>query len=128
MSGLRGVPTRLLVTAGLLVALLLAGVASYYAASSPDGLNRVAQDQGFASAAEQRNDVAPFAGYETAGVDHGRVSGGLAGVAGCLVVLVLVGGTTRALRTRRRAADHSTADNSTADPVAARSADPVPHP
>ena len=115
MSGLRGVPTRVVVVTGLLLALLLAGVASYYAASSPDGLNRVAQDQGFA--ATERQHDAPLAGYETAGVDHGRLSGGLAGVAGCVAVLALAGGLTRVLRTRARDA---------AGPAAAT--DPVPHP
>lgn len=103
MSGLRGVPTRVVVVTGLVLALLLAGVASYYAASSPDGLNRVAQDQGFAATAEQRNDATPLAGYQTEGVGHDRLSGGIAGVGGCLVVLALAGGLTRVLRQRREA-------------------------
>ena len=102
MSGLRGLPTRLVVVTGLLLALLLAGVASYYAASAPDGLNRVAQDSGFASTEEQRNDVTPLAGYETAGVENDRLSGGLAGVVGCVVVLALAGGLTWVLRARAR--------------------------
>ena len=38
--------TRTVVVVGALVALLLAGVVSYYASSSPDGLNKVATDQG----------------------------------------------------------------------------------
>ena len=101
MTGLRGVPTRVLVVTGLLVALLLAGVASYYAASAPDGLERVAQDQGFSSTGEQRNEVAPFADYQTGGVEDERLSGGLAGIAGCLVVLVLAGGTAWVLLARR---------------------------
>ena len=105
MSRLRGVPTRVLVVTGLLVALLLAGVVSFYAASAPDGLNRVAQDEGFASTEEQHNDLAPFDGYQTSGVGNERLSGGLAGVAGCLVVLALAGGVTHVLRTRRRPAD-----------------------
>jgi cobalt/nickel transport protein len=101
VTGVRGVPTRVVVLVGLLLALLLGGVASHYAASAPDGLNRVAQDQGFAATEEQRNDAAPFADYETAGVDHDRLSGGLAGVAGCVVVLVVAGAVTRLVRTRR---------------------------
>ena len=105
MSTLRGVPTRVLVVSGLLLALLLAGVASYYAASAPDGLNWVAADQRFASAEEQDNDATPLAGYETAGVEDDRLSGGLAGVLGCVVVLVLAGGLTQELRVRRRDAD-----------------------
>ena len=101
MSGLRGVPTRVVVVTGLLVTLLLAAVLSYYAASAPDGLERVAIDQGFSSTEEQRNEVAPFADYQASGVEDARLSGGLAGIAGCVVVLLLVGGTTWVLRTRR---------------------------
>jgi cobalt/nickel transport protein len=100
VSRLRELPTRVVVVTGLLLALLLAGVASYYAASAPDGLDRVAQDQGFSATEQRGNDVAPLAGYETAGVDHDRLSGGLAGVAGCVVVLLLAGGLTRLLRSR----------------------------
>ncbi len=122
----RGIPTRVLVVTGLLLALLLAGVASYYAASAPDGLNRVAQDQGFASTEETYNDVTPFAGYETEGVGHDRLSGGLAGVAGCLVVLLVAGGLTRALRTRARDdADLARTADPTTDPALDPTLDPV---
>ena len=96
------VPTRVVVVTGLLLALLLAGVVSYYAASTPDGLQRVAQDQGFAATEDTVNGVAPFAGYETEGVGRGRLSGGIAGVVGCLVVLVVAGGLTRVLMVRAR--------------------------
>ena len=104
-------PTRVVVVTGLLLALLLAGVASYYAATAPDGLNRVAEDQGFAATEEQRNTVTPLADYETEGVADDRLSGGLAGVAGCVVVLLLAGGLTRVLRTRGAAEPHAGADS-----------------
>jgi len=95
----KGVSTKAVVMVGLLVALLLAGVVSYYASNSPDGLNRVAQDKGFSSAAKHHGAKhGPFAGYETKGVDNGRLSGGLAGVVGSLVVLVAAGGITYAVR------------------------------
>ena len=42
----------------------------------------------------------PFAGYATKGVDNGRLSGGLAGVVGVLVVLGLAGGVAFAVRRR----------------------------
>jgi cobalt/nickel transport protein len=97
--------TRTLVLAGVLVALLLAGVVSYYASNRPDGLNRVAQDHGFAHAEKQhRSQDSPLAGYRTKGVDDGRLSGGLAGVVGSLVVLTLAGGLALAMR-RRDAGD-----------------------
>ena len=84
------ISTRRLRLAGLVVALVIAGVLSHYASASPDGLNRVASDLGFSSA-ERASDVehGPLAGYEVAGIGEARVSGGLAGVLGCLVVLAL---------------------------------------
>lgn len=81
------VSTRTVLVVGLLAALVVAGILSAYASGSPDGLNRVALDLGFADAerASATGD-GPLAGYEVAGVDP-RWSGGLAGVLGCLVVL-----------------------------------------
>ena len=121
----KGVPTRVLVVTGLLLALLLAGVASYYAASAPDGLNRVAQDQGFAATEETHNDVTPFAGYETEGIGNDRLSGGLAGVAGCLVVLLVAGGLTTVLRARSRGEADSEAGSDRTAGSAGRTADPA---
>jgi hypothetical protein len=94
-------PTRALVVTGVLVALLLAGVVSFYASTSPDGLNRVAEDNGF-SRTETRHhgDGSPFAGYGIKGVDDARVSKGVAGVVGSLVVLALAGGVTLLVRRR----------------------------
>jgi cobalt/nickel transport protein len=85
---MRGVSTRAVLLTGLVVALVLAGVLSYYASASPDGLNRVAADLGFASA-ERASGGGPLAGYEVGGISDSRLSGGLAGVLGCLVVLGL---------------------------------------
>jgi cobalt/nickel transport system permease protein/cobalt/nickel transport protein len=95
------VSTRVLVVTGLLVALLLAGVVSYYASTSPDGLNRVAEDKGFSGTAKKHvSDDSPLAGYGTRGVSDERLSGGVAGVVGCLVVLVLAGGLALVVRRR----------------------------
>jgi cobalt/nickel transport protein len=100
------ISTRALVLAGLLVALLLAGVVSYYASSSPDGLEHVAREKGFAhTAAPHRADDGPLAGYSVKGVDNARLSGGLAGVAGAVVVLVLAGGLTLVVRRRGGSSD-----------------------
>jgi hypothetical protein len=99
------VSTRALVVTGLLVALLLAGVASFYASRSPDGLNRVAEDQGFSDTrTEHASDGGPLAGYGTQGVADQRLSRGVAGVVGCVVVLGLAGGLTYVVR-RRGAGD-----------------------
>jgi cobalt/nickel transport protein len=107
---MRVVRTRTLVLTGLILALLLAGVASSYASGSPDGLERVATDLGFAGAArDSAVSDGPLADYAVAGVDVAGVSGGVAGVIGCLVVL----GCTMLLMLGRR-------DR----PAPARSADP----
>jgi hypothetical protein len=99
------VSTKALVVAGLLVALLLAGVLSFYASSRPDGLNRVAEDKGFSDTRQEHaTDGSPFAGYDAAGVSGGRLSKGVAGVVGCVVVLALAGGLTFVVR-RRAARD-----------------------
>ena len=99
---------RALVLAGLLVALVLAGGASYWASSAPDGLNKVASDEGFDKGAkDHRLDDSPFAGYETTGVGDGRLSGGLAGVVGVAVTFLLVGGLVWGVR-RRNASTHAT--------------------
>ena len=75
---------------GLLVALLLAGVVSGFASSSPDGLEKVAQDQGFADTAEDSAlSDSPVADYAVEGVEDERLSTGLAGVLGVTVTFVL---------------------------------------
>ena len=102
---MRPVSTRALVVTGLLVALFLAGVASFYASSHPDGLTYVAQKVGFSHAeGPHASDGSPFAGYATRGVGNERLSGGVAGVVGVVVVAVLFGGLTWVLG-RRRAGD-----------------------
>jgi len=100
------VSTRLLVVAGVLVALLLAGVASFYASGDPDGLTKVSEDQGFAQTEkEHQAGDGPLAGYETKGIADGRLSGGLAGVLGSLVVLTIAGGGALVVRRRRTSAE-----------------------
>lgn len=91
MSSRRG--AWIVVGIGLAVSLLLAGVVSYYASSSPDGLEKVAEDKGFLDTA-QDSAVAgsPLADYGVAGVADERLSVGLAGVVGVLVTLVVAFG------------------------------------
>jgi cobalt/nickel transport protein len=90
--------------AGLLVVtLLVAGFGSYYASSHPDGLEYVAEQTGFLDTADEPKTAdSPFADYGTAGVDDARLGGGLAGVAGVLVVLVLMTGVAYSVRRRGR--------------------------
>jgi cobalt/nickel transport protein len=93
--------TRTFVLIGLAVALLIAGVGSYYASSSPDGLESTAAQQGFGDTARDSATAgSPLAGYTVSGVDDGRLSGGLAGVIGVVLVLALAGGVTLLVRRR----------------------------
>jgi len=85
--------------AALLVVLLMAGLGSYYASSHPDGLEYVARKTGFIDRKESGTH-GPFAGYETEGIGDRRLSGGVAGVAGSLLVLVIGGGLFWVLRRR----------------------------
>jgi len=95
-------PSTKLVGLGIfVVALILAGVVSFYAASSPDGLTKVSQDEGFAaSEKEHATGDGPFAGYGASFVDDDRLSGGLAGVVGVVVVLALGAGLAYVVRRR----------------------------
>lgn len=93
--------TRTFLIAGLVVALLIAGVASYYASAHPDGLEHAAGETGFLDSAEDPVDTgSPFEDYATKGVENPRLSGGVAGVAGVLLTLVIGGGLFRVLRRR----------------------------
>jgi cobalt/nickel transport protein len=86
---------------GLFVALAVAGIGSYYASSSPDGLEWSAEKEGFLHTAEDSATAdSPLADYAVSGVDDGRLSGGLAGVIGVAVTLVLAGGITLLVRRR----------------------------
>lgn len=90
------------VVAGLLVALLAAGVVSSIASSSPDGLERVAIDQQFADTArDHRFANGPLADYSTRGVDDERLSTAVAGVVGVVVTFAVGGGVVLALRRLR---------------------------
>jgi cobalt/nickel transport protein len=109
MSAARAGSRRFLATF-LLVSLLVAGVASYYASSHPDGLEYVADKVGFIDRADDSPAAkSPLADYSTKGVDNDRISGGIAGVAGSALVLVLAGGLFRVLRRRDPAPSRDTA-------------------
>lgn len=97
----------IIVAAGLLLSLLLGGIVSYFASGSPDGLNRVAEDEGLAQTEEQHGlDDSPLAGYETRGV-NGAPSGGLAGLAGVGLTFLVASGVVLVVRRRHAArAEH----------------------
>ena len=102
--------TRRFFVVALVVSLLVAGVASYYASSHPDGLEYVAEQTGFIDSAEDSATAdSPLADYQTSGVDDARISGGLAGVIGVVVMLVLSTGLFWLVR--RRGADDADTDD-----------------
>lgn len=98
---------------GLAVALVISGVISYYASSSPDGLEYTAGEKGFlGSARDSATAGSPLADYGVAGVDNDRLSGGLAGIIGVLLVLLLATLLMTVLkrRTRKHAEQSATSE------------------
>jgi cobalt/nickel transport system permease protein len=91
---------------GVAVALVLAGVVSFYASGDPDGLEKVAGDKGF-NAGEEEHGLAgsPLADYGVQGVENERLSVGLAGIVG-VGVTVVIGGAVFYL-VRRRTGDET---------------------
>jgi hypothetical protein len=84
------------------VAVGLATAVSPFAAASPDGLERVAEDHGFLAAAESRQ--GPATDYAFPGIGDERLATGLAGFAGTLVTFAAGWGLLALLgRMRRRA-------------------------
>lgn len=101
----------LVIGGGLIVALGLAFFVSPFASSSPDGLNKVAIDQGFADQ-EQEHALAdsPLAGYGVKGVEDERLSTGLSGIIGVAITFgigMLVFGLLVRFRSKEPDADGS---------------------
>jgi len=90
---------KLFTDLALALAVGLGTVVAPFASSSPDGLERVAAEKGFAG--EGRDRDAPIPDYAFPGIENERVATGLAGFAGVLGVLAL--GTGLAFVARRRA-------------------------
>jgi cobalt/nickel transport system permease protein len=97
----RRVGVRAFLLGGLLVSLFVAAVVSQFAVDSPDGLERVADDEGFAAAAgEHAVGESVFADYATRGIDNEAVSLAVAGIAGVGLTLVVGWGIVSAGRRR----------------------------
>ncbi|MFF4581856.1 energy-coupling factor ABC transporter permease [Streptomyces sp. NPDC001373] len=108
--------TRKLWLTGLATALVLAGFVSFYASTSPDGLEKVAADKGIDSKVQEHAAAdSPLADYSVKDVDDARLSGGLAGVIGVGATVAAGSGVFWAVR-RRRAQDLTA--SSTAAPSA----------
>jgi hypothetical protein len=93
----------LFVVLALAVSVGLATAVSPFAASSPDGLERVAGDEGFLDegrlAAVQED--SPMPDYAFPGIGDARVATGLAGFAGTLGVFAAAFGLAALMRRRR---------------------------
>ncbi|WP_326635428.1 energy-coupling factor ABC transporter permease [Streptosporangium sp. NBC_01755] len=88
--------------AGIAVAALLAGLVSFYASSSPDGLERVAEDKGFSGQAVDHSlGEQPLADYG----DVGGIPVGVAGLIGVGVTLAVGGGLFFTVRRRGESAE-----------------------
>ncbi len=93
---------RTVALGSLLVAVLTATVVSQFAASTPDGLERVADNEGFAATAtDHALDSGLFASYATGGIDNATTSLAVAGVTGVLLCLAVSFGLLFAVRDRR---------------------------
>ncbi|MDF5751607.1 energy-coupling factor ABC transporter permease [Spongiactinospora sp. TRM90649] len=84
---------------GIVVTALLAGIASFYASASPDGLERVAEDVGFIERATDH----PLGGQPLADYgDAGGIPVGVAGLIGVGVTTLVGGGLFYGVRRRER--------------------------
>ena len=71
---------------GIGISVFLASFVSFYASSSPDGLERVGTDHGFiVHAKDSFTSGSWLAGYGFEGVTSQRIAGGIAGAIGVLV-------------------------------------------
>jgi len=80
----------------LAIAIGLATAAAPFASASPDGLERVAADSGFAAHAQSSD--GPLRDYAIPGVHDARLATGLAGFAGTLIVFAAGFGVARSVR------------------------------
>jgi hypothetical protein len=70
----------------IIVSAILAGGVSFYASSSPDGLEKVAEEIGFIETAKDHTlGDSTLADYGVAGVDNERLSVGLSGLIGVAI-------------------------------------------
>ncbi|MFJ7769094.1 energy-coupling factor ABC transporter permease [Streptomyces sp. NPDC097107] len=87
---------------GLVTSLVLAGFVSFYASADPDGLEKVAADEGIDEKTEEHaNAGSPLADYGVEDITDARVSSGLAGVIGVGVTVVAGSAVFWSVRRRR---------------------------
>ncbi|MEU5614933.1 PDGLE domain-containing protein, partial [Streptomyces sparsogenes] len=122
--------TRRVWAVGVAAAVLCAGVVSFYASASPDGLEKVAHDNGIDKKTEDHAAKdSPLADYGVKDITDARLSGGLAGVIGVGATLAVGSGLFVVVRRRssRKAAAASPAAISAATASPAATATPSGH-
>ncbi|RSO34454.1 cobalt ABC transporter permease [Streptomyces sp. WAC 06725] len=113
--------TRRVWLAGVAAALVCAGGLSYYASTSPDGLEKVARDQGIdAKAEEHAAKDSPLADYSVKDIANPRIAGGLAGVIGVGATLAVGTGVFVVVRRRRASARDTDVTEAVGDTTAPR--------
>jgi hypothetical protein len=97
-----GRPRRLFLAPAVALAVGLATFVAPFASSSPDGLQKVARDEGFAARAEagRVQQASPIRDYAFPGVADERLATALAGFAGTLAVFAAGAGVAAVLRRR----------------------------
>jgi len=86
---------------GLAIAVFMACVLSLFASTEPDGLERVAEDQGFAGKAEEQEVIhAPIPDYVVPGVEDEKLAAALAGLVGVLIILGVTLGWAKILKNK----------------------------
>lgn len=96
---------------GLVSAFVLAGFVSFYASANPDGLERVAADQGIDEKVEEHGAAdSPLADYGVGDIANARLSGGLAGVIGVSATVVVGTGVFWVVRRRKEESGEASRD------------------
>jgi hypothetical protein len=82
---------RAWILTALVAALIVAGVISFWASAAPDGLEKTSAAAGILPPDKDSSALpAPLNNYQVAGLSNHFLSNALAGLAGALLVLVLV--------------------------------------
>ena len=90
--------SRTVLAIGVAITLAVAAVVSQFAADSPDGLERVAEDLGISG----EDSSGLFADYATTGIENEALSLAIAGIAGVIVTGAVLAGLLLATRTRAK--------------------------
>ncbi len=93
------ISNRKFFASALLVSALLSGGASFYASSSPDGLEKVAEEVGFSETAKDHTfGDFKLSDYGISGLENARLSVGLAGLIGVVATALVAMGLFMLIR------------------------------